>query len=93
MRIVYVDLSTVKDVHAFVTIISALDGQFDFLSERYVLDARSLMGIFRLDLTKPLRLRVEKDTAKTMNAIRRFIVKDSPGKSRKQAAMEVTNER
>jgi len=76
MRTVFIRLPTVETVHAFVVRISSLDGQFDLLSERYILDAKSLMGILSLDLTKPLMLRVEKDTKDTMEAIRSFIVKD-----------------
>jgi len=61
-------------VQEFVAQISVLGGQFDLLSGKYVLDAKSLMGIFSLDLTKPLQLRVEKDTGETMQAIERFLV-------------------
>ena len=75
MRTVYVSLPTVETVHAFVVQISSLDGQFDFLTERYVLDAKSLMGVLGLDLGQPLKLSIEKSTRKNMSAIKRFIVK------------------
>ena len=74
MRIVYISLPSAEDVQGFVTQISSLDGQFDLLSGKYVLDAKSLMGIFSLDLTKPLKLRVEKDTKETMRIIERFVI-------------------
>lgn len=74
MRTVYVNLPTAECVQEFVAQISVLGGQFDLLSGKYVLDAKSLMGIFSLDLTKPLQLRVEKDTGETMQAIERFLV-------------------
>jgi len=76
MRIVYVSLPTPHDVQAFVGKISPLDGQFDLLANGYVLDAKSLMGIFGLDLTKPLKLRIEKDTKETMQAVKRFLVEE-----------------
>ena len=73
MRTVNINLRSPEAVQDFVAQISRLDGQFDLLSGKYVLDAKSLMGIFSLDLTKPLQLRVEQDTEKTMQAIARFI--------------------
>ena len=74
MKIMYISLPTVEDAHSFVVQISSLDGQFDLLSGRYVIDAKSLMGILSLDLTKPLKLRVEKDTEKALNALAHFTV-------------------
>ena len=78
MKTVYVSLPTVEAVQKFVEQISPLDGQFDLLSDEYILDAKSLMGICQLDLTKPLKLCVEKATSEAMQAIKRFIVKNPP---------------
>ena len=89
METLYVSLPTVEDAHAFVVQISTLDGNFDLLSGRYVLDAKSLMGILTLDLSKPLMLRVEKATAETMKALARFAVSGGqPGKQLIQASLE-----
>ena len=74
MRTVNINLPTNQSVQEFVAQISKLSGQFDLLSGKYVLDAKSLMGIFSLDLTKPLVLRIENDNQETMRAIERFIV-------------------
>ena len=74
MKTMYISLPTAEDAHAFVVQISALDGQFDLLSGRYVIDAKSLMGILSLDRTKPLELRIEKATAKTMKVLEHFTV-------------------
>lgn len=81
MRTVYVSLPTIETVQNFVERISPLGGQFDLLWDEYILDAKSLMGIFGLDLTKPIELRIEKDTEETMRAIRPFIL-DSPSEIR-----------
>ena len=75
MRSVYVSLPTVDTVQKFVEQISPLEGNIDILSDGYVLDAKSLMGIFGLDLTKPIELIVEKDTVEAMLAIGQFIAK------------------
>ena len=74
MRTVYISLPTVGTVQRFVERISPLAGQFDLLSDEYILDAKSLMGIFRLELTKPIKLCIERDTKETMQAIKSFIV-------------------
>ena len=74
MRVVYISLPTVQAVQKFVEQISPMEGDMDLLSGGYVLDARSLMGILSLDLSKPLKLAVHKETAETMKAIEPFIV-------------------
>ena len=77
MRSVYVSFSKVMDVKRFVERISPFDGNFDLIDGMYVIDAKSLMGILAMDLTKPIQLRIEKDSRKTMKAIETFIV-DEP---------------
>lgn len=74
MKEVQVCLSSTQDVQRFVSTLTSLDGDFELLSGQFVLDARSLMGIFGFDLTKPLRLRVYQDTQLNMRAIEPFIV-------------------
>jgi phosphotransferase system HPr-like phosphotransfer protein len=64
------------DVKKFVEGISSLDGDFDLIEGRYIVDARSLMGIFSLDLKKPIKLRISKDSDKAINAIKSFIVEN-----------------
>jgi len=78
MRTVYISLPTVEAVQRFVEIISPLPGQFDLLSDEYILDAKSLMGIFKLDLTEPIKLRIEHDTNETIQAINNYIVESPP---------------
>ena len=52
---------SINKVKDFVNIIAVLDGSFDLVSGRYTIDAKSIMGIFSLDLGKPLRLDVHDD--------------------------------
>ncbi len=51
-------LDTVDKVKDFSGLINKFDGEFDLISDNYVIDAKSLMGIFSLDLKKPLKLEV-----------------------------------
>ena len=76
MKTLFISLPTAEAVHTFVTRISRFDGQFDMLSGSYVLDARSLMSILSLDLSKPMKLRIENDTAEVMRAINDFFVEE-----------------
>ena len=69
MRNVYISLPTVDIVQRFVAQVSVLEGDFDLVSGEYIIDARSLMGIFSLDRSKPIRLAVQKDTEKNMKAL------------------------
>ena len=72
MQSVYISLPSVRIVQDFVAQISKLKGDFDLHAGKYILDAKSLMGILSLDLSKPLKLTVEKDTAETMRIVGRF---------------------
>jgi len=72
MRDIYVNLPGSDEIQHFVDTISPLSGQFDFIFGNYILDARSLMGIFSLEIEKPLLLRVHQDTAENMSAIAPF---------------------
>jgi len=92
MQTVLINLPTVESVQKFVERISPLDGQFDLLSDEYILDAKSLMGIFRLDLTTPIMLSVEKDTEETMQAIEPFVVDDPSVVSGRKTVLEDQNE-
>ena len=68
-------LSCINDVKDFVNIVSKCDFEVDLTSGRYVVDAKSIMGIFSLDLSKPIKAEVHSDDCeKFMDEIKRFIV-------------------
>ncbi len=54
-------LDSIDKVKAFVNIINLYEGDFDLASNRYVVDAKSIMGIFSLDLANPLELSIHND--------------------------------
>ena len=58
MQSVKVKLDTVEKVKGFVSVVAPLEGDIDIVSERYVIDAKSIMGIFSLDLSKTLELKI-----------------------------------
>ena len=63
MKTVKIRLSTISDVRDFVNIVAAYDGEVDLISGRYVVDGKSIMGIFSLDLLSPITLRTEGPSA------------------------------
>lgn len=61
MKSVTISLNSIEKVKQFVNLINIYDGDFDLSSGRYIVDAKSIMGIFSLDLSKPLRLDIYND--------------------------------
>ena len=58
MKTVKISLNSIDKVKAFVNTIARYDEDFDLVSGRYVIDAKSIMGIFSLDLSKPIDLSI-----------------------------------
>ena len=58
MKTVMISLNSIDKVKSFVNDISKFDYDFDLVSGRYVIDAKSIMGIFSLDLRKPIELNI-----------------------------------
>ncbi len=54
-------LNSINDVKDFVNIVSKYDYDVDLTSGRYVVDAKSIMGIFSLNLSKPIKVEVHSD--------------------------------
>ncbi|MCF0130566.1 MAG: HPr family phosphocarrier protein [Pseudobutyrivibrio sp.] len=76
MKTVQISLNSIDKVKAFVNTISQFDYDFDLVSGRYVIDAKSIMGIFSLDLSKPIDLTVhaEGDAEDVMSTLKDYII-------------------
>ncbi len=61
MKTVQICLNSIDKVKAFVNDITKFETDFDLVSGRYVIDAKSIMGIFSLDLSKPIDLCIHAD--------------------------------
>ncbi|MDO4563263.1 MAG: HPr family phosphocarrier protein [Clostridia bacterium] len=69
-------LLSIIDVKNFVNVVSRFDFDIDLVSGRYVIDAKSIMGIFSLDLSRPISARVyTENTAEFERAIEPFLAK------------------
>ena len=75
MKSVNVSLNSIDKVKGFVNAIATSEGDFDLSSDRYVVDAKSIMGIFSLDLSKTLKLDIHNDDVadKIMPAIKNYL--------------------
>ncbi|MCI8744745.1 MAG: HPr family phosphocarrier protein [Lachnospiraceae bacterium] len=58
MKTIKICLNSIEKVKSFVNDITRFDADFDLVSGRYVIDAKSIMGIFSLDLSKPIDLNI-----------------------------------
>ncbi len=75
MKKTTVMLDSISAVKNFVNIVTAYDYEVDLASGRYAVDAKSIMGIFSLDLSKPIQLTAHTDDAdKFFNEIKDYIV-------------------
>lgn len=54
-----IELNAINDVKEFVNTVMLFDYDVDLVSGRYAVDAKSIMGIFSLDLSKPLVLNAD----------------------------------
>ena len=75
MKTVKININTINDVKNFVSIVSRCDYDVDIVSGRYAIDAKSIMGIFSLDLSKELTLNIHSDDcADFLDQIKDYIV-------------------
>ncbi len=75
MKTFHLMLNSINDVKDFVNTVSRYDFDVDLTSGRYVVDAKSIMGIFSLNLSKPIKVEVHSDDCDEFLAeVERFIV-------------------
>lgn len=77
MTTVKISLYSIDKVKAFVNDLSKFDSDFDLVSGRYVIDAKSIMGIFSLDLSKPIdcTIHAEEGIEEILNTLAPYTVK------------------
>ena len=77
MKTVKFSLNSIDKLKSFVNEITKYDNDFDLVSGRYVIDAKSIMGIFSLDLSKPIDLNIhaDGDVSDILAALDPYIIK------------------
>ena len=80
MKTVKISLDSIDKVKTFVNEINRYNAEFDLVSGRYVIDAKSIMGIFSLDLSRPIDLNIhaegldESGTSDILEVLKPYIV-------------------
>ena len=76
MKTVQISLNSIGKVKSFVNAITQFDFDFDLISGRYVIDAKSIMGIFSLDLSKPIELTIHEsdEIDEILKALQPYVV-------------------
>ena len=76
MKSIKISLNSIDKVKSFVNDVTKFDSDFDLVSGRYVIDAKSIMGIFSLDLSKPIDLNIhgEDGVDKILDALKPYTV-------------------
>lgn len=75
MKTIKISIKTINDVKQFVNTVGKVDYDVDLISGRYAIDAKSIMGIFSLDLSKDLELNIHSDDCQPLlDELNKFIV-------------------
>ena len=76
MKTVKISLNSIDKVKSFVNDLTKFDTDFDLISGRYAVDAKSIMGIFSLDLSRPIDLNIhaEGDAEEILTVLAPYIV-------------------
>ncbi|MDF2523695.1 MAG: HPr-related phosphotransferase system component [Clostridiales bacterium] len=75
MKTFNITLKSINEVKDFVNTVNKYDFDVDLTSGRYVVDAKSIMGIFSLDLSKPIKIDVHsEDCDQFLGEMQRFKV-------------------
>ena len=69
MKTVQISPNSIDKVKNFVNDLTKFNTDFDLVSGRYVVDAKSIMGIFSLDLSKPIDLNIQADEGEELDNI------------------------
>ena len=79
MKTVKISLNSIDKVKSFVNDLTKFDTDFDLVSGRYVIDAKSIMGIFSLDLSKPIELAIHTETGldEIMEVLKPYIIDEA----------------
>ena len=81
MKTVKISLNSIDKVKSFVNDITKFNNDFDLVSGRYIVDAKSVMGIFSLDLNEPTTLNIhatDSEMGPILEAIKPYIVSEDP---------------
>lgn len=72
-----IKLNGIDEIKNFIDIVSSFPCNIDIVSGRYVVNAKSIMGVFSLDTTKGMIVRVDseddEEVQRVVDALRNFM--------------------
>ena len=75
MKQINIRLSLAENVKTFVNVVNKYPFEMDLRSGRHVVDAKSILGIFSLDLSKPITLEIYSDDSAALEGeLKPFVV-------------------
>ena len=76
MKTIQISLNSIDKVKSFVNDITKFDYDFDLVPGRYVIDAKSIMGIFSLDLSRPIDLNIhaEENVDEVLETLKPYMI-------------------
>jgi len=70
-----IKLTTIEDVKKFVNTVFRYEYDVDVISGRYAVDAKSILGLFSIDLSKSVTMKIHSnDCEDLLNEVKQFIV-------------------
>ena len=78
MQTVKIKLNSIEDIKSFAAVLSSYDSDFDIVSGKYIIDAKSIMAYFCLNLKEPLTMRIHSDEKlnSILESIDSYLVKE-----------------
>lgn len=79
MKSIPIKLSYAEEVKTFVNTVNRYPYEVDLRAGRHVVDAKSILGIFSIDLSRPIRMDIYSDDCDDLlEALTPYLVKDEP---------------
>lgn len=74
MKSVNVLLNSAEKIVSLCSILGQYEGPFDIVRGKHMIDAQSLIGMFCMDFTMPVRLDIHQENPEVMDRIEKFLV-------------------
>lgn len=71
-----ISLNSFNLIKEFETLITNMEGKFELCVGHYIVDAKSVLGILSLDLTRPIQLKMADTTEKNVEILKRYCVRN-----------------
>lgn len=82
MKTVKIKFDSIEAASDFVKIVAQFKTNFDLMTERRVIDGKSILGILSLDLSQVLDLQIEEETDEIMDAIAPYVASKEASEKR-----------